>query len=99
MRVRERGYKIYVAACPSEAEMLFEKHSGEIDLLLTDMIMPEYDGRTLYNRLSERVSGLKVLFMSGYVATIPGGTGYNFIQKPFMPDELSRKVSSVLDDH
>lgn len=97
--LREKGYSVYAAASPSEAESLFVKYAGRIDLLLTDMIMPECDGRTLYNRLSEKMASLKVLFMSGYVAAIPGGTGDNYIQKPFMPEELYRKMRNVLDGY
>ncbi len=97
--LREKGYSVYAAASPSEAESLFVKYAGRMDLLLTDMIMPECDGRTLYNRLSEKMASLKVLFMSGYVAAIPGGTGDNYIQKPFMPEELYRKMRNVLDGY
>ncbi|MDD2486245.1 MAG: PocR ligand-binding domain-containing protein [bacterium] len=95
--LKEMGYNVYVAICPSEAESLFVKYAGRIDLLLTDMIMPECDGRTLYNRLLEKMASLKALFMSGYVATIPSGIGDNYIRKPFMPDELYCKVRNVLD--
>lgn len=82
--------------------MVFEENEEEIDLLLTDVIMPQLNGKALYDRLSKSRPDLKVIFMSGYTddAITRHGvleTGINFIQKPFRPEELAKKVRQVLD--
>jgi len=75
---------------------------GAIHLLLTDVIMPGMNGRELAMRLDETRPSLRVLFMSGYTddAIVHQGVldeSANFIQKPFAPDGLARKVREVLD--
>jgi two-component system cell cycle sensor histidine kinase/response regulator CckA len=85
-----------------EALQVSQDHSGVIHLLLTDVIMPGMSGRQLADRLVADRPGLKVLFMSGYTdnAIVHHGVldpGTAFVQKPFTPDSLSRKVREVLD--
>jgi CheY-like chemotaxis protein len=80
---------------------LAASHSGPIHLLVTDVIMPEMSGRQLADRLREGRPELKVLFVSGYTddAIIRHGIlepGIAFLQKPFTPDALARKVREVL---
>ncbi len=101
--LEEQGYRVLVATGASEAEELFSKHSGEIDLLLTDVVMPAMDGPTLYGRLAEVDRSLKVLFMSGYARRAISRSGLvepraAFISKPFDPSQLAQKVREVLDD-
>jgi len=60
------GYTVLCAASPTEAQALFALHEPDIDLLLTDVVMPGYSGRVLYERLVSRKPSLKVLYMSGY---------------------------------
>ena len=98
------GYKVLAASRPSEALSLAEQNPGAIDLLITDVVMPEMDGRSLACRLVQRCPGLRCLFMSGYTQGIisgygvkdNGGNGGCFLQKPFGKDELAAKVLEAL---
>jgi CheY-like chemotaxis protein len=95
------GYRVLTANTPSEAMRLAESHAGEIVLLLTDVVMPELNGRELARRLMLRHPALKCLFMSGYTADIIGhhgvlDEGVHFIRKPFSMEELARKVQMAL---
>ena len=96
------GYNILEASNGDEAITVCNQYQGEIDLLLTDVIMPRLNGRELSNRLLETRPQLQVLFMSGYTddAIVHQGVldeSANFIQKPFAPDSLAKKVREVLD--
>jgi len=96
------GYKVMEASGPVEALALAEKSEGNIDLLLTDVIMPIMNGRELDNQLKKLKPGVKTLFMSGYTNGVidDGGIlpeGVNFLQKPFTPDALAANVRKVLD--
>jgi len=97
------GYKIIKAAAPSEAIRQAETHPGRIHLLVTDVIMPEMNGRDLAKRLVTLYTDLKVLFMSGYTANVIAhqgvlDEGVQFIQKPFSLKDLSIKVRGMLDE-
>ena len=96
------GYTVLAAASPREALSLVEEHPGVIDLLVTDVIMPDMNGRDLAEMLVAAKPGLKCLFMSGYTADIIAIQGVldekvSFIQKPFSKTELAGKVRQVLD--
>jgi two-component system, cell cycle sensor histidine kinase and response regulator CckA len=96
------GYKVLAAATPGEAILLAEKHAGDIHLLMTDVVMPEMNGRDLAERLSSLYPSLKCLFMSGYTANVIAhhgilDEGVHFIQKPFSIKNLAAKVREVLD--
>lgn len=96
------GYRVIEAARGDEAIALSKSHQGPIHLLVTDVVMPQMSGRELATRLSALYPDLKVLFMSGYTSE---GIVHNgvlerdtaFIQKPFTPSALARKVGEVLD--
>ena len=95
------GYHVLAAVRPREALRLAKEHGGEIHLLLTDMVMPEMNGRELADLILSQYPGIKLLFMSGYTSAgiVHHGVlkeGTHFIQKPFSVDELSRKVRCVL---
>jgi PAS domain S-box-containing protein len=96
------GYTVLSARRPQEAKQLCEIHAGRISLLLSDVIMPEMNGGELSRRLSESNPKMKVLFMSGYIddALVRKGIKEKdvaFLQKPFSPLSLARKVREVLD--
>ena len=96
------GYQILEASNGDEALALSKEYNGVIHLLLTDVIMPGMNGRELCTRMLETRANLRVLFMSGYTddAIIHQGVldeAANFLQKPFPPDSLARKVREVLD--
>jgi nitrogen-specific signal transduction histidine kinase/CheY-like chemotaxis protein len=100
--LKRMGYTLLAANAPSEAMRLGREHAGAIHLLLTDVIMPEMNGRDLANNLKALYPGLKRLFMSGYTANLlaPSGVleeGLSFLQKPFTLRDLAAKVREVLD--
>ncbi|MBF0467266.1 MAG: response regulator [Desulfamplus sp.] len=95
------GYKVLAAATYNEAVELSNKYPGKIDLLITDVIMPQVNGRELANEILSRHANTKCLFMSGYTADIIThhgvlDDGVNFIQKPFSMRNLSSKVRETL---
>lgn len=97
------GYRVLAAGTPARAIKLAEEHRTEIDLLLTDVVMPEMTGPELGNVLFALRPGLKRLFMSGYTADIIAHRGIlardvRFIQKPFSLKELSMKVREALGE-
>jgi signal transduction histidine kinase/DNA-binding response OmpR family regulator len=100
--LRTAGYQVLPAADGGEALLVYEAHRGEIDLLLTDVVMPHMSGRVLAERLSSLRPGLRVLFMSGHTDDailhhgLMAGTA-DFISKPFAAEQLTRKVREVLD--
>ncbi|MGE5570648.1 MAG: ATP-binding protein [Rhodospirillales bacterium] len=92
-----RGYTVFEAGNPSEAMMFQSRYTGPIHLLLTDVVLPEMSGQELSEILLTRHPRLKVLFMSGYTdRSISLGTAA-FIQKPFTPEALGRKIREVLE--
>jgi two-component system, cell cycle sensor histidine kinase and response regulator CckA len=97
-----RGYTVLSARLPQEAQRIAETHQGKIDLLLTDVIMPGMSGAELAKRIGKRIPGIKVIFMSGYIddSVVRQGISENeaaFLQKPFTPLSLAKKVREVLD--
>ena len=96
------GYKVLTAGTPSEAIQLFQTHEGRVHLLVTDVVMPEMNGRELAIRLRETRPELKTLFVSGYSASAlaPRGVldeGVHFLQKPFSLEDLASSVREALD--
>ena len=97
-----RGYEVLEAPGPLEALALFEKHSDRIDLLLTDVIMPVMSGRELYEKIALLRPDIKTLYVSGYTdgkidetGKLPAGV--DFLQKPFTPEALAKKVARILN--
>jgi len=96
------GYKVLEAPAGNEAIMLCEYHRGPIHLVLSDMVMPELNGRELVERLRPIRPDMRVLFMTGYTEledadeSMPVGE-LPLIQKPFTPDSLAQRIRRVLD--
>src|SRR5216117_2458329 len=95
-----QGYVVLAASDASDAMRVVERHGGTIHLLLTDVVMPGLSGRELADRLATRRPGIRVLYMSGYPgdAVVQHGAlphGSAFLQKPFSPDGLARKVKTA----
>jgi CheY-like chemotaxis protein len=95
------GYEVLEAARGEAALTLARGHDAPIDVLLTDVVMPEMNGRDLAEQVTALQPGIKVLFASGYTddaVTRHGlGSGSAYIQKPFSPYGLARKLREVLD--
>jgi CheY-like chemotaxis protein len=98
--LQSSGYDVLEASNGGMALAAFEKNAHKIDMVLTDVVMPQMNGFELGKELVERAPGLKVLFMSGYRDNAMGGAGETpaaFLHKPFTPDTLLTKVREVLD--
>ena len=103
MMLEELGCQVLAAADPEEALLLARAHPGRIDLLISDVVMPQMNGRELAAQLLEIHPELKQLFMSGYTEDVIAhhgvlDKGLRFIQKPFTLDDLAAKVAEVLDE-
>jgi PAS domain S-box-containing protein len=101
--LRKRGYTVLEARDGRDAVQVAQDYEGAINLLVTDVIMPNVGGRELSENLSRVMPEIKVLFMSGYTddqllqrGVLQSGAG-NFLEKPFTPEALARKVREVLD--
>ena len=100
--LQQRGYRVIEAASPREALHLVNRAATPVDLLLTDVIMPQMTGRALADLVTADQPALPVMFMSGYAdsAVVEHGvlqTGRAYLQKPFTPAQLARVVRRVLD--
>jgi PAS domain S-box-containing protein len=102
MVLQWNGYKVLEARDGGEALELCEQHSGPIDLLITDLVMPQVGGCDLAVKLQQRRPGLRVLYISGYTGEsfskldlVSGGS--SFLQKPFTPDALAQTVGDLID--
>lgn len=104
MMLERLGYNVLAATTPNEAVKIVEKSKpGVIHLLMTDVVMPQMNGRDLSKKILRMYPGLKCLFMSGYTANVIAhhgilDTGVQFINKPFSKQDLATKVRDVLDE-
>jgi PAS domain S-box-containing protein len=94
------GYRVLVAATPSEAIRIAREHSDKIRLIFTDVVMPEMNGRELAARLGPLCPSAQILYTSGYTddALMRSGVlGQEFLAKPFEPTTLSARIRALLD--
>ena len=106
-RIAERvlargGYDVLTAAEGAEAMALSRQHSGTIQVLVTDLVMPRMNGSDLARRLMAERPGIRVLFISGYDRDAartsgPLEPGTDFIEKPFSPEVLLERVARLLE--
>jgi PAS domain S-box-containing protein len=99
--LKSNGYDVLEANNGSAAIGVYEKNAHKIDMVLTDVVMPQMSGFDLGKELEGRTPGLKILYMSGYrdneIGDAPGISPRAFLHKPFTPDVLLEKVREVLD--
>lgn len=96
------GYRVLPASTPGEAIRIANAHAAHIDLLVTDVVMPEMNGRQLADALVGMIPGLRCLFMSGYTNDVIAhhgvlDDGIEFIAKPFNTTEFAKKIRTILD--
>ncbi len=100
--LQRHGYEIVTAKSPTEALEIAKNHPQPIHLLITDVIMPEMNGKDLRDKVSELKPELKSIFMSGYTANVIAhhgvlDEGIEFLKKPFSVQALLERVRDVLD--
>lgn len=100
--LERQGYTVLSGTNGTECLRLLADHDGPLDLLITDVVMPDMNGKMLFERVATRCPGIKVLYMSGYTddVIVQHGIldeGIAFIQKPFTVQSLAAKVREVLD--
>jgi two-component system, cell cycle sensor histidine kinase and response regulator CckA len=101
LSLERRGYKVLTAVDGADAIEIFGQHPGEIDLVVTDLVMPRVDGFELKRRIAVLSPAMRFLFMSGYSDEVVEQReralqGCAFLEKPFLPDDLANKVREVL---
>ena len=97
----QRGYQVLEAATGAEALEVFQAHHGDVDLVVSDVVMPEMDGPTLMKRLRQSNPHLKIIFISGYAEdafrrNLAENEDFMFLQKPFDLKELAATVKAAL---
>jgi CheY-like chemotaxis protein len=102
--LQKQGYTVLEAGHPKEALEVCERDDHAIDLLITDVIMPDMSGRELAEQLTRKYPHLKVLYISGYANEALNqygviGSGIAFLEKPFSSESLALKVRQTLDAH
>jgi len=100
--LERKGYTVISAATPAEAIEKAKNHSAVIDLLMTDVVMPEMNGRDLAGQITALYPDIRLLFMSGYTANVIAhhgvlDHGVAFIQKPFSMADMTAKIRELLD--
>jgi two-component system cell cycle sensor histidine kinase/response regulator CckA len=98
-----RGYEVLEASTGAEALEVFEEHKGKVDLVVSDVVMPEMDGPALLKELRQKNPGIKIIFMSGYAEdafkrSLDDNEEFGFLQKPFDLKTLATTVKSALED-
>ena len=94
--LQDNGFAVLTADCAARAMDIFEEHHGEVDLLISDVVMPGMDGASLAAALQAAKPGLRVLLMSGYCASEQLAQGFEFLSKPFSLPEMLARVRGLL---
>lgn len=100
--LQSKGYRVLTASNGVEAAEKAKGHSGKVDLLVVDVVLPKMDGYQTALKMCEIFPNMRVLYVSGYTKDVTmehgvQGTGLNFMQKPFTPDDLLHRVREILD--
>jgi len=97
--LKELGYKVIEAKNGKEGLNIAKVHSGNIDIILTDIIMPHMDGKGFIKQIRDLYPDIKVIYMSGYPRNmvLENNSNVTFIQKPFTTHELSTKLRYILE--
>jgi DNA-binding response OmpR family regulator len=96
--LRQAGYTVVSLHRREELQSLIDTHPTEVDVLLTDMVMPEISGQELADHVRSRWPSVRVIYTSGYPSEELNGLPHDaaFLQKPFTPNELMQKIRDVL---
>lgn len=99
----ELGYTVLDATSPRKAIQLADQYSGKIDLIITDVVMPEMNGKELAENIKEHYEQIRVLYMSGYTSNAIANRGVlesntSFLPKPFSISDIAKTVRKVLDE-
>jgi DNA-binding NtrC family response regulator len=96
--LRMQGYTVVEAANGRDALDIYTAHANHVDLVVTDVVMPQLSGVDLVDKLRSQAPGLKVLFISGYTDRTDEieQSGYRLLQKPFSPDQLVKAVGDAI---
>jgi len=99
--LRSRGYEVHEASSGVEALEIYEALEGKIDIVVSDVVMPEMDGPTLLGELRKRNPDIKFVFVSGYAEdafarNLPEDAKFGFLPKPFSLKQLATVVKDIL---
>lgn len=99
--LKREGYRILEAKDGNEALLLWDRNLGAVDVVVTDVVMPNMSGKQLVERLRLSKPEIKVIYISGYQSSVLAtgnkfGANATFLQKPFRPAELSKTVREIL---
>ena len=100
--LKSRGYTVHEASSGVEALEIFKELDGKIDIVVSDVVMPEMDGPTLLGELRQLQPGIKFVFVSGYAEdafakNLPADQVFGFLPKPFSLKQLATVVKDVLE--
>ncbi|MGI9570652.1 MAG: response regulator, partial [Desulfobulbia bacterium] len=98
-----RGYEVLEASTGIDALVLMDRHEGVVDLVVSDVVMPEMDGPTLLGELRKRNPDLKIIFISGYAEdafkkNLAEGEQFVFLPKPFSLKQLAGAVKETMEN-